>query len=113
MNNDRISNTPGGERMLLGGIVLGLALIGYAGLRYEIGKFGFGVLMLIMAWGLVQLGRGLFEWKYTDRKAFDEARARQNLLIDVPTINGSRDTLNAMEDALVSQFVPKRKQNAT
>jgi len=44
MNDDEISNTPGGERMLLGGIVVGFAYVTWHGLRYELGTFGTAVL---------------------------------------------------------------------
>lgn len=101
MNNDQISNTPGGDRMLLGGIVLGFAYIAWHGLRYELGLFGKAVIFAIMAYGVFQLFRGVVAWKYTDRRTFEAAREKEHLLIDVPLINGNRMALNAIEDALV------------
>ena len=102
MNNDRISNTPGGDRMLLGAVVLGFAYFAWLGLRYELGAVGSVILFGVMAYGAVQLFRGVWAWKYTDRQAFEAARAKENLLIDVPLINGNRDPLNAIEDALLA-----------
>jgi len=40
MNNDRISNTPGGEQMLMGGIVFGLSLLCYQAFQYSLGTLG-------------------------------------------------------------------------
>jgi len=54
-----------------------------------------------MAYGVFQLFRGVVAWKYTDRSAFEAAREKEHLLIDVPLIEGDRDALNAIEDALV------------
>ena len=100
MNNDFFSNTPGGERMLLGAVVLGFAYVAWLGLQYELGTFGSAILVGVMAYGVVQLFRGVWAWKYTDRQVFEAARAKENLLIDVPLIDGNRDPLNAIEDAL-------------
>ncbi len=101
MNDDQISNTPGGERMLLGGIVLGFTYVAWHGLRYELGTTGKTVVCALAAYGVFQLFRGVVAWKYTDRRAFEAAREKEHLLIDVPLIEGNRDALNAIEDALV------------
>lgn len=87
--------------MLLGGIVLGFTYIAWHGLRYELGPIGNMIFIALGGYGAVQLFRGVFAWKYTDRKAFDAAREKEHLLIDVPLIEGNRDTLNEIEDALV------------
>ncbi|MDJ0612693.1 MAG: hypothetical protein QNJ29_03390 [Rhizobiaceae bacterium] len=108
MNNDRISNTPGGERMLLGGIVLGFAYVAWHGLRYELGIIGNVFFGALAAYGAVQLFRGIVAWKYIDRETFEAAREKEHLLIDVPLINGNRDALNAIEDALVALIESSR-----
>lgn len=100
MNNDRISNTPGGERILFGAIVFGLSLLAWQGLQYQLGAVGKWVLFGLMAYGSVQLGRGLFEWKYSDRESFAKLKASQNLLIDVPLKDRDLTLLNRIEDDL-------------
>jgi len=111
MNNDRISNTPGGERMLFGGIAFGLAFIAWQGLQHQLGDVGRVIVFALMAFGLVQLLRGVYAWKYTDRRAFAEEKLRENLLIDVPLINGSHDALNAIEDALVDLIAMSKRMD--
>lgn len=101
MNNDRIAQTPGGERMLIGGIALAIALSLWFGLQYHLGTIGKMVVFAALAIGVVQLGRGLFEWKYTERRAFASKRRKQNLLIDVPISGGNNRTFLAIEDALI------------
>lgn len=101
MNNDRISNTPGGERILFGAVAFGFSLAIYAGLRYELGTFGAILVFSFMAIGAVQLVRGLFEWKYADRRAFANSRRKQSLLIDVPINGDDKRALHAIEDALI------------
>ncbi len=101
MNNDRISNTPGGERMLLGGIVFGLALAGYAGLQYELGFVGRIITFGAMAFGLVQLVHGVIEWKYTDPAKFAADKPLENLFVDVPLAGRGLEALHAVEDALI------------
>ena len=101
MNNDRISNTPGGERMLYGGIAFALALVAYQGLRYELGAFGQFVLIGFMAFGAVQFGRGVFEWKYGDRERFARLKTGENLFVDIPLKNRELTLLHKIEDALI------------
>lgn len=101
MNNDRISNTPGGEHMLFGGIVLGLAVAVWFGLQYQLGTFGKVAVAVVSFFGAVQLARGLYQWKYTDRRAFLDTRKKQSLLIDVPITPDSKRALHAIEDALI------------
>ena len=101
MNNDRISNTPGGERMLFGSIALALGAFGYAGLRYELGVVGKAFVLLIMIVGGVQLIRGLVEWKYTDPKAFAADKPLENLFVDVPLAGHGLQMLHLIEDALI------------
>ncbi|MGI9351231.1 MAG: hypothetical protein ACR2O3_06690 [Rhizobiaceae bacterium] len=108
MNNDRISNTPGGEHMLFGGITFGLALIAYQGLRYELGAFGQYILLGIMAFGAIQLGRGLFEWKYGDRDKFVQSKTGENLLVDIPLKNQELMVLHKIEDALIELIAGSR-----
>jgi hypothetical protein len=101
MNNDRIANTPGGERMLWGAIALAIAVFAYAGLRYELGQIGRVVLLVIFTYGLYQFGRGLVEWKYSDPKDFVASKARENLYVDIPLKGQPAETLNIIEDALI------------
>lgn len=101
MNNDRISNTPGGERMLLGGITLVLSVFAYAGLQYELGTIGKAVTFAVMAFGAVQLARGLVEWKRTDPREFRENKPLENLFVDVPLEGHGMQALHRIEDALI------------
>ncbi len=101
MNNDCISNTPGGEHILLGGIVLGLSVAVWFGLQYQLGTIGKLGIAGISMFGAVQLGRGLYRWKYTDRKTFRDTRKKQNLLIDIPITETDKRALHAVEDALI------------
>lgn len=101
MNNDRISNTPGGEQMLMGGIVFGLALLCYQAFEYSLGDLGKLVLLAAMMFGAAQLGRGIWAWKYSDRKTFAEERLRQNLFVDIPIREGNYEILHEIEDALI------------
>ena len=104
MNNDRISRTPGGESMLQGGILLALGFIAWLGLRYELGSLGKGVIILIMAFGALQLLHGLVKWKYTDREIFAAQQRKHNLLIDVPILENDKGDLHRIEDALIEQI---------
>ena len=101
MNNDRISKTPGGEQMLMGGIVFGLSLLCYQAFEYSLGDFGKLVLLAVMMFGAAQLGRGIWAWKYTDRKVFDAERARENLYVDIPIREKNYEILHEIEDALI------------
>lgn len=101
MNNDRISNTPGGERMLFGAIVLGFAFMAWQGLRYELGTFGHWFLVVLMGVGAVQFVRGVIDWKYTSRETFLATKAMENLFVDVPLTGQPADILHAIEDALI------------
>ncbi|MEM7289697.1 MAG: hypothetical protein AAF412_04895, partial [Pseudomonadota bacterium] len=102
MNLDRSSNTPGGDRMLFGGIVFVFGFIAWQAFRYDAGDLAKGLLFVVMALGAAQVLRGLYQWKYADRSAFAAANEqRENLLIDVPLIDGNRQMLNAIEDAVV------------
>ncbi len=101
MNNDRISNTPGGEQMLVGGIILVLALVFYQGFKYSLGDLSQLILLGVILYGAVIFGRGLWTWKYADRKEFDAARSRQNLFVDVPIREDNYEILHEIEDALI------------
>jgi hypothetical protein len=101
MNNDRISNTPGGEKMLVGGIVLGLSLVFYNAVKYNASISTKLFFMATMAYGAVQLGRGIWAWKYADRESFNAERSRQNLLVDIPIRDGNYEILHEVEDALI------------
>lgn len=101
MNNDRIANTPGGERMLFGAIVFAFAFMAWHGLRYELGTFGHGFLLVLMGVGVFQLGRGLIKWKYTDRETFAAEKPLENLFIDVPLSGQGMQALYKIEDALI------------
>ena len=108
MNNDRISNTPGGEQMLMGGIVFGLSLLCYQAFQYSLGTLGQLVLLAAMMFGAAQLGRGIWAWKYADRKTFAEQRHTQNLLVDIPIREGNYEILHEIEDALI-EFIRNSK----
>lgn len=101
MNNDRISNTPGGEQMLAGAIVFGLAFLFYQAFHYSVGDLGKLVLLGVMLFGAAKLGHGVYLWKYKDRKVFAEERASQNLLVDVPIRENNYAILHEIEDALI------------
>lgn len=101
MNNDRISKTPGGEQMLVGAIVLGISLVFFNALIYSAGTVTKVLLVMGMLYGAVQLGRGIWAWKYTDRKAFAAQRLKQNLYVDVPLREGNFEILHEIEDALI------------
>ena len=104
MNNDRIANTPGGERMLGGGIVFGLAFLAYQGLKYELGDIGTVIILFAMVMGAVQFGRGLYQWKYADRKAFEAQRHTQHLYIDIPLRDQDLTLLHEVEDAVIERI---------
>ena len=70
MNNDRISKTPGGEQMLSGVIIFAFGALLYRAFQYELGDFVRYILLAGMLYGAVMIGRGIYAWKYTDRKAF-------------------------------------------
>ncbi len=101
MNNDRISKTPGGEQMLSGAIIFGFGAVLYSSLEYQVGDITKYILLAGMMYGAVLLGRGVWAWKYTDRKVFDAERTRQNLFIDVPIREGNYKILHEIEDALI------------
>ncbi|MEM7216554.1 MAG: hypothetical protein AAF423_13525 [Pseudomonadota bacterium] len=101
MNNDRISNTPGGERMLVGALVFLFGLLFYQAYQYRIGDIGQLIVIAVILFGAVQFGRGIFAWKYADRKAFAANKLRENLFVDVPIKNKELSVLYAIEDALI------------
>ena len=84
MNRDIISKTPGGERMLVGVILIVFGALLYKATEFQITLPVRMVFAALAFFGLVQLGRGLVAWKYTDREAFAESRIIQNLFVDVP-----------------------------
>ncbi|MEM7289986.1 MAG: hypothetical protein AAF412_06405 [Pseudomonadota bacterium] len=100
MNKDRISTTPGGERMLIGGIAFGLAFLGFHGLRYQLGDVGTLAIFAVMTYGAIQFGRGVFDWKYADRKKFAAQLNEEHLFVDVPLKDLEISTLHRIEDAL-------------
>lgn len=102
MNNDRISNTPGGEQMLVGVIVLSLSIVFYNAAKYSLGTLPKLLFFAAMIYGGVQIGRGLWAWKYQDRESFNAERSRQNLLVDVPVRDGNYEILHEIEDALIA-----------
>ena len=108
MNNDRISRTPGGEQMLSGAIIFGFGAILYSSLEYQLGDITKYILLAGMLYGAVLLGRGIWAWKYADRKAFDAVRNRQNLFVDVPIREQNYDILHEVEDALI-EFIRTSK----
>jgi len=101
MNNDRISNTPGGEQMLAGGVIFILALLFYQGFRYSLGDLGQVLVLGFMLFGAAKLGHGVYLWKVTDRQRFAEERHAENLLVDVPIREGNYEILHEIEDALI------------
>lgn len=101
MNNDRISNTPGGERMLAGAIIFLFGLVAYHALRFQLGDISRLLLLGVMLYGAVQFGRGLFQYKYADREIFAFMRQRQNLYIDVPLRDHDISMLHRIEDAVL------------
>ena len=101
MNKDRIARTPGGEQMLAGAVVFAIAFLAYHGLKYQIGNLGTLVLAAVMMMGAIQMGRGLYMWKYGDHKAFAENLTRENLFVDVPLKDMQVATLHQIEDALI------------
>lgn len=101
MNNDRIANTPGGERMLFGAVVLGFSFVAWHGLRYELGNFGHWLLMALIGVGAIQFVRGVIDWKYVSRDEFLASRAKENLYVDVPLTGQTMDILHSIEDALI------------
>ena len=104
MNNDRISRTPGGERILQGGITTVLALMVWLGLRFELGPYVKTIVFAVMAFGFVQLVRGVIDWKYTDKAEFLANQRKHNLLIDVPILENDKGDLHRIEDALIEQI---------
>lgn len=101
MNNDRISNTPGGEQMLAGAIIFLFALVSYYAFRYQMGDWSKLIIFAVMLYGAIKFGRGLFQYKYADRKLFAFLRQRQNLYIDVPLNEHDTSILHAIEDAVL------------
>ncbi len=100
-NKDRISRTPGGEQMLAGVLVFGFGLLAYQGLQYQLGNIGTLVLLVVMGYGAVLLGRGIYLWKYSDHAAFAEGLRKENLFVDVPLKNLEVSILHVIEDALI------------
>jgi len=101
MNNDRISNTPGGEQMLAGAIVFLVALLFYQGFRYSLGDLGQLVVLGFMLFGAAKIGHGIYLWKVTDPETFAQERGMENLLVDVPIREGNYEILHEIEDALI------------
>lgn len=101
MNNDRIANTPGGERILIGMIVLGLSLLVFAAYRYQLSDLARMIIFGAMVYGAVQLIRGLWAYKYADRKAFAVERNNENLFVDLPLENNGPQVMHKIEDALI------------
>ena len=101
MNNDRIANTPGGEQMLVGAIALGLSLLVFVAYRYQLGDFVRLFVFGVMAFGAVQLVRGLWLYKYADRRAFAAELNNENLFVDLPLENSGLVMLHKIEDALI------------
>ena len=108
MNNDRISNTPGGNLMLIGGLLFSFALIAYQAFRYELGDLGHLVFLAVMMFGAAQFGKGVWQWKYADRDAFLANRRNQNLFVDIPLEGRNTEILHQIEDALV-EFIRTSK----
>ena len=101
MSKDRISNTPGGNLMLFGGVVFGFALIAYQAFRYELGDLGHLLFLAVMMFGAAQFGKGIWQWKYADRGAFQAALNNENLYVDLPLENRGLSVLHRVEDAMI------------
>ena len=109
MNNDRISKTPGGERMLVGVIVLCFGILVYSAARFHIANWIEYLLFAVIAYGAIQFVRGLFQWKYTDHGLFARLLQQQNLYIDIPLANSDVTTLHVVEDALIEALRNSRR----
>jgi len=103
MNNDRISNTPGGEQMLAGAIIFFFGMMAYQAFRYQMGDWSQLIVFAVMFYGAVKFGHGLFRYKYADRKLFAFLRQREHLYIDVPLTDHDTDMLHRVEDAVLLQ----------
>ena len=102
MNNDRISRTPGGEQMLSGALMFGFGAVLYTSLEYQVGDITKYIFLAGMIYGAVLFGRGIWAWKYMDRKTFAEKQFTQNLLVDIPIREGNYEILHEIEDALIA-----------
>ena len=87
--------------MLSGAIIFGFGALLYQAYQYELGGFLKYTLLAGMLYGAVLLGRGVYSWKYTDRKTFDAERTRENLYVDVPIREKNYEILREIEDALI------------
>lgn len=90
--------------MLVGAILFALGFFAYHGLKYQLGVFGSYLLIAIMLVGAIQIGRGLFQWKYADRKSFAKERKSQNLFVDIPLRDQDLTLLHEVEDALIEKI---------
>ncbi len=101
MNRDIISKTPGGERILIGVILFVFGTLLFKATEFQVILPIRMVFAALAFFGIVQLGRGVIAWKYTDHKAFAENRSKQNLFVDVPIKNQEFGILHRIEDALI------------
>jgi len=101
MTTSPISNTPGMSRIFVGVVIFGFSFLVFHAFRYQLGDMSRLILFAIMLYGAVQFGRGLFEWKYTDRKLFTFLRQRENLFIDVPLREHDASMLHKIEDEVL------------
>ena len=95
------ANSPGISRILAGAAIFGFAFLAFHAFRYQLGDISRLTLFAVMLYGGIQFGRGLFEWKYTDRKLFTFLRQRENLFIDVPLAEHGVSKLHEIEDAVL------------
>lgn len=101
MNNDPLSNTPGGNQIVAGVIIFVFGCVAYQAFRFQMGDLSKLILIAVMAYGAAKVGRGLYQYKYTDRKLFSFLRQRENLFIDVPLRDHDTGMLHAIEDAVL------------
>jgi len=101
MNNDRISNTPGGNRILAGIIIFAFGFLAYQAFKFQMGNWSQLIVFGVMFYGAAQIGRGLFQYKYADRQLFAFLRQREHLYIDVPLSEHGVAMLHTIEDAIL------------
>ena len=103
MDLDHIFKTPGCDRLLAGAIIFGLGLLVYKAFEYQMGIFLEITCLLVMAYGAIKFGHGLFTWKYAHRDEFLGKRSKENLLVDIPLNGKDTSMLLTIEDALIEQ----------
>ena len=102
MGKDIISRTPGGERILVGAILLLFGVVLFKATEFKLGLPIRMMFAAIGAFGVVQVVRGLITWKYADRNALEKLVLSENLLIDVPLKEGNPKHLHLIEDTLIN-----------